>query len=208
MPDQIKTDFPSATCAVAGFLTAAVGSLVTAGLFATWYGFGSVLHVLLLVLVGYMLAMHCTRNGGDLFGMISFLYLPQDAETAPNRLEREPEAPALDHMVVEEVPEVLRDDRVAASAGTPTSMERESEGSSPPPRSGVDEERADDLKRLHGVGPKLESMLNEMGVYHLDQIAEWTEAELARVDSQLGSFKGRAVRDDWIGQARQLTRSS
>jgi NADH-quinone oxidoreductase subunit E len=63
---------------------------------------------------------------------------------------------------------------------------------------------ADDLKRIRGVGPKLEALLHGLGVYHFDQIAAWTGAELAWVDAHLEGFRGRASRDDWIGQARIL----
>ncbi len=59
---------------------------------------------------------------------------------------------------------------------------------------------ADDLKRISGVGPKLEGVLNEMGFYHFDQIAAWTPEQVAWVDARL-KFKGRIERDDWIGQA-------
>lgn len=62
---------------------------------------------------------------------------------------------------------------------------------------------ADDLKKLKGVGPKLEQTLNELGFYHFDQIAAWTEAEVAWVDSRL-KFKGRIQRDGWIEQAKAL----
>ena len=62
---------------------------------------------------------------------------------------------------------------------------------------------ADDLKKISGVGPKLEGVLNELGFYHYDQIAKWTEAEIAWVDARL-KFKGRITRDDWIGQASKL----
>jgi len=62
---------------------------------------------------------------------------------------------------------------------------------------------ADDLKLLKGVGPKLEGMLNDLGIYHYDQIAAWTEAEIAWVDTRL-AFKGRVERDGWIEQAKQL----
>jgi NADH-quinone oxidoreductase subunit E len=62
---------------------------------------------------------------------------------------------------------------------------------------------ADDLKKIKGVGPKLEQTLNELGFYHYDQIAKWTEAEIAWVDNRL-KFKGRIIRDDWIGQATKL----
>ncbi|MFW8637170.1 NADH-quinone oxidoreductase subunit E [Cribrihabitans pelagius] len=61
----------------------------------------------------------------------------------------------------------------------------------------------DDLKLLKGVGPKLEARLNELGIYHFDQIAEWGEGEVAWVDARL-SFKGRIERDGWIEQAKRL----
>lgn len=64
---------------------------------------------------------------------------------------------------------------------------------------------ADDLKRLRGVGPKLEDQLNRLGVWHLSQIAAWSEGEAAWIDDHLEGFKGRVLRDDWIGQARELT---
>ncbi|MDQ0468899.1 NADH-quinone oxidoreductase subunit NuoE [Labrys wisconsinensis] len=62
----------------------------------------------------------------------------------------------------------------------------------------------DDLKLIWGVGPKLEEMLHQMGVFHFDQIAAWTDMNLRWVDQNLGAFKGRAVRDDWIGQSKKL----
>lgn len=62
---------------------------------------------------------------------------------------------------------------------------------------------ADDLKKISGVGPKLEGLLNANGVYHYDQIAAWSADEVAYMDDKL-SFKGRIERDDWIGQARAL----
>jgi predicted flap endonuclease-1-like 5' DNA nuclease len=62
---------------------------------------------------------------------------------------------------------------------------------------------ADNLKLLKGVGPKLEQTLNELGFYHFDQIAAWTDAQVAWVDSRL-RFKGRIERDGWIEQAKIL----
>ena len=61
----------------------------------------------------------------------------------------------------------------------------------------------DDLKRISGVGPKLETMLHDNGVYHFDQIAAWTADEVAYMDDRL-SFKGRIDRDGWIDQASTL----
>nr|WP_319250376.1 NADH-quinone oxidoreductase subunit E [uncultured Celeribacter sp.] len=62
---------------------------------------------------------------------------------------------------------------------------------------------ADDLKKLKGVGPKLEQTLNELGFWHFDQIANWTAEEIAWVDENL-RFKGRVERDGWIEQAKIL----
>ncbi|WP_296424933.1 NADH-quinone oxidoreductase subunit NuoE [Yoonia sp.] len=65
---------------------------------------------------------------------------------------------------------------------------------------------ADDLKLISGVGPKLEGVLNELGFWHFDQIAKWTEAEVVWVDSRL-KFKGRIMRDNWMAQAAALAKN-
>jgi predicted flap endonuclease-1-like 5' DNA nuclease len=62
----------------------------------------------------------------------------------------------------------------------------------------------DDLKQIRGVGPKLEELLHSMGFYHFDQIAAWTDREVAWVDQNLEGFKGRVTRDNWVEQARTL----
>jgi len=64
----------------------------------------------------------------------------------------------------------------------------------------------DDLKRIVGVGPKLEALLHRLGYFHFDQIAAWTEAEVAWVDDNLEGFKGRVSRDNWVAQAREFSR--
>jgi predicted flap endonuclease-1-like 5' DNA nuclease len=64
--------------------------------------------------------------------------------------------------------------------------------------------QADDLKKIKGVGPKLEAMLHGMGFYHFDQIANWTAVEVAWVDENLEGFKGRVSRDGWVAQAKIL----
>ncbi|NVO54657.1 NADH-quinone oxidoreductase subunit NuoE [Rhodobacteraceae bacterium B1Z28] len=68
---------------------------------------------------------------------------------------------------------------------------------------GARDGKADDLKLLKGVGPKLEQTLNELGFYHYDQIAVWTPEQVAWVDARL-TFKGRIERDGWIEQAAKL----
>ncbi|CAH2408648.1 NADH-ubiquinone dehydrogenase [Mesorhizobium escarrei] len=60
-----------------------------------------------------------------------------------------------------------------------------------------------DLKAISGIGPKLEQVLNGLGIWTYGQIAAWTPEEIAWVDDYL-SFKGRIGRDNWLGQAAAL----
>ena len=62
----------------------------------------------------------------------------------------------------------------------------------------------DDLKKISGVGPKMEEVLNSIGIYKYEQVAKMTKKEYDLLDSITGSFPGRAERDDWAGQARNL----
>lgn len=62
----------------------------------------------------------------------------------------------------------------------------------------------DDLLRLKGVGPKIAAILHAEGITRFDQIAAWTDADLAAIDARLGNFAGRPTRDNWIDQARFL----
>ncbi|PRD50855.1 helix-hairpin-helix domain-containing protein [Phyllobacterium myrsinacearum] len=61
----------------------------------------------------------------------------------------------------------------------------------------------DDLKRISGIGPKLEQVLNGLGIYTYAQIAAWSPRETAWVDDHL-KFGGRIVRDEWVKQSAAL----
>jgi len=63
----------------------------------------------------------------------------------------------------------------------------------------------DDLKMISGVGPKIETILNEIGIYTFAQIAGWKKAEREWVDGYL-SFHGRIERDEWVKQAKALAK--
>jgi predicted flap endonuclease-1-like 5' DNA nuclease len=63
---------------------------------------------------------------------------------------------------------------------------------------------SDDLKRIDGIGPKIEARLHRIGIFHFHQIASWGPAEIAWIDANLEDYRGRASRDDWVGQARGL----
>lgn len=57
---------------------------------------------------------------------------------------------------------------------------------------------------LKGLGPKLATRLNELGITTVGQIAALSDDEAARLDAQLGPFAGRVTRDRWVEQARFL----
>lgn len=94
---------------------------------------------------------------------------------------------------------------VAVAAVTEAPAAAAVEGGSKPaalaaPRDGV----ADDLKAIEGIGPALEKLCNEMGIYHFDQIANWGADEIAWMDGNLKGFKGRVTRDKWVAQAKLI----
>ena len=62
--------------------------------------------------------------------------------------------------------------------------------------------KADNLKEIEGIGPAMEKLVNEMGFYHFDQIASWSDADVALVDAEMKTFKGRITRDKWVAQAK------
>jgi branched-chain amino acid transport system ATP-binding protein len=65
----------------------------------------------------------------------------------------------------------------------------------------------DRLTLIVGIGPIFEKKLHEHGIFHFDQIAAWTEADVKAVEAYLG-FDGRIAREDWIGQAKALAAKS
>lgn len=105
--------------------------------------------------------------------------------------------------------------KAAASAPTPAAAPTPAPKEAPAPETAGDAGKPtflsaardggpDDLKKIKGVGPKLEKTLHGMGIYHFDQIAAWGPAEQAWMDDNLEGFKGRATRDDWVAQAKIL----
>lgn len=64
-------------------------------------------------------------------------------------------------------------------------------------------DKADNLRRLIGIGPVNEKLLKAQGVTTYAQIAGWTEADVKRVEEVL-NFDGRIAREKWIEQAKLL----
>lgn len=65
----------------------------------------------------------------------------------------------------------------------------------------------DDLKLIVGVGPVLERMLQQLGIFSYRQIAAWSERDVDAFDAKLPEFPGRIRRDAWVTQARALHQS-
>ncbi len=63
--------------------------------------------------------------------------------------------------------------------------------------------KADNLQRISGVGPKNEKVLHNLGFFHFDQIAAWTNEQVEWVDDHL-KFNGRIRREEWIKQSKLL----
>ncbi|MFU8823088.1 NADH-quinone oxidoreductase subunit E [Yoonia sp.] len=89
------------------------------------------------------------------------------------------------------------------SKSNPEPAETSTNGTLKAPEGG----KGDDLKQITGVGPKLESQLNALGIWHYTQIAGWSDAEIETIDAEIKA-RGRITRDDWVGQAAALAKKS
>lgn len=61
----------------------------------------------------------------------------------------------------------------------------------------------DNLQDIKGIGAVLEKKLNAMGITRFEQIAAWTQGDIAKIDETL-NFRGRIQRERWVEQAREL----
>lgn len=109
------------------------------------------------------------------------------------------------------VPEAIGGAGVAVAAAVENAMLDRSERSAAPtpapsaaPTVTASPATGDDLTRIKGLGPKLAATLAQLGVTRFEQIAGWSEADIDRIDGQLGRFAGRIRRDSWTEQARFL----
>lgn len=63
----------------------------------------------------------------------------------------------------------------------------------------------DDLTEVNGIGPVISTKLNEMGIYHFHQLADFSQEQIDQVNEQL-AFPGRIEREEWIAQATELAK--
>lgn len=124
---------------------------------------------------------------------------PASAVATPTRMVRPVEAaPAIAAAPVK----VVAPAAVAKPATEPKAVARPADAPAGPirlkaPRAGG----ADNLKEIEGIGPALEKLMNGLGIYHFDQIAAWSDADVAVLDGEMKGFKGRIARDKWVVQA-------
>jgi len=64
----------------------------------------------------------------------------------------------------------------------------------------------DDLRAISGIGPVLAEKLRAEGVVSYQQVAAWTDGDIARIEASIipARFVGRIQRDGWIAQAKRL----
>ncbi|MER9458391.1 MULTISPECIES: proton-conducting membrane transporter [unclassified Mesorhizobium] len=63
--------------------------------------------------------------------------------------------------------------------------------------------KADNLRRLIGIGPVNDKLLKGLGVTTYAQIAGWTATDVKRIEDTL-NFDGRIAREKWVEQAKLL----
>lgn len=65
----------------------------------------------------------------------------------------------------------------------------------------------DDLTEINGIGPKIQKVLNRLGIKSFEQLATFRAAEVKLVDEALVDFSGRIKRDEWVPQAKAIIRN-
>ncbi len=89
----------------------------------------------------------------------------------------------------------------AAAEATPVAED----AAATPARSGPAQPVGDssNLSLISGIGSTTEKKLRAAGVATWDDIAGWSEADVARYDEEL-ALRGRITREEWVAQAKEL----
>lgn len=64
---------------------------------------------------------------------------------------------------------------------------------------------SDDLKRIRGIGPEIETALHRIGVRRFGEVAGWSAGDVDTISKTLG-LKGRIEHENWIEQAQVLSK--
>ena len=193
----------------AGAEMAGAMATITVGYGAQWAGFWSA-----MMLNGPRLALSAFEN--RVSGVVSDKVAPAprqpaEASAVPNTVATRAKAVRREFVASKSAAAKAAAAAVPAVPVAPAAAAEPSSISEKPARPASmvrpeDASRIDDLKLISGVGPKLEQVLNDLGIWRFEQIASWTPGEVEWVDDFL-RFKGRIGRDKWIAQAGRLAKA-
>lgn len=62
---------------------------------------------------------------------------------------------------------------------------------------------SDDVELIAGIGPTIGKKLKAAGVTTWRQVAEWTDADIAKYDAEF-NLRGRIQREEWVEQSKEL----
>lgn len=175
--------------------------------FLTTYGLWLVIALLIVIAVTYLMSSKASADKatGDMVQAKDVAEPLQAAEPQPEIapppvvVTTPPVPPVIDPIPAAAPPPSVVIDPTPAKAA-PVPVAKPSTALAP----AVPSQGNDNMLQLKGVGPKLATLLTDLGVTRFAQIAAWTDTDLAAIDAKLGNFKGRPVRDQWIDQAKYL----
>ena len=120
------------------------------------------------------------------------------AKVVPLRPRAETSAAPVAEVPAKPAPKAARTVKAKAAPSKPVVAKAKVTAAKPAPAG------ADDLKKISGIGPRLEQVLNERGIVSYGDVAKLGKAALKKLDTELG-LEGRAVKDDWVSQAKALS---
>lgn len=156
---------------------------------------GHIIEIALLVLSAYLAG--CVLGYGAHVAVRAYAARPRLGPVLPAVEVAEPAAPRPKSAARRLAGAVERE--LASPPPAPAGLDQQRPPDLPAPRNG----KADDLRKIKGIGPKTESTLNDLGIYHLDQIAAWTQAHVDWLEGRI-AVKGRIRREQWVEQAMLL----
>lgn len=131
------------------------------------------------------------------------LYVEAAADTIINARAAAQVKPAASKDATSEYVEIMEDvvaaSEAASEAAAPVVAEVVAEADAPAAVAEATDSQK--LTEINGIGPVIEGKLNGLGITTFQQIADFTAADVERIDEEL-NFKGRIEREEWIAQAK------
>jgi hypothetical protein len=61
----------------------------------------------------------------------------------------------------------------------------------------------DDLKEIEGIDHQMENKLNTLGIFHIEQIAKWSEKNIDWIEEYF-SIENRVTEEQWVEKAKEI----